>query len=270
MKHPELCLAETIDGVAVLRFNRPDRLNGMTGNMEVAYYERLLAAEADPEVRAIVVTGEGRGWCPGADLAAERGPDDEPLPNTKLPTTIPLGIGKPMIAAINGPCAGMAFALALQCDVRIAVPGVKFTTAFAQRGLVAEYGLAWLLNEIAGRAVALDLLLSARVLRSEEMLELGLLTRIVEPDALLDSAIETARQLGTTSSPASMATIKHQVNRVPQQSAVEAMAEADALMYESLEGADVREGITSFLEKRPAAFAPLGAGSSFAWMDERR
>ncbi len=268
MNHPDLCTTETIDGVAVLRFNRPDRLNGMTGNMEVAYYERLLAAEADPMVRAIIVTGTGRGWCPGADLAARTGPDDQPLPNTIMPTTIPIGIGKPMIAAINGACAGMGLALALQCDVRLAAPGVKFTTAFAQRGLIAEYGLAWLLREIAGRAVALDLLLSARVVRSEEMAELGLVNRVVDDDALLDEALDLARSLGANSSPASMATIKRQTNRAATQSLPEAMAEADELMYQSLRGADVAEGVQSFLDKRPAAFAPLGEGTRFDWMDD--
>ncbi len=269
MKHPELCTREVVDGVAVLRFNRPDHLNGMTGNMEVAYYERLLEAESDPEIRAIVVTGTGRGWCPGADLATRPGPDDEPLPNTIMPTTIPLGIGLPIVAAINGACAGMGLALALQCDLRLAAPGVKFTTAFARRGLIAEYGLAWLLRDIAGRAVALDLLLSARVVRSEEMHELGLVNRIVDADELLDDAIRTARALGTESSPASIATIKHQLGRVATQTLPEAMAEADELMYESLTGADVAEGIASFLEKRPADFPPLGSGTRFGWMDDR-
>jgi len=163
MDHPELCLYEVVDGVATLTFNRPDRLNGMIGNMELAYFRRLLQAESDDEVVAIIVTGAGKGWCPGADLAYTPGEEDEPLPNTVLPNSTPLGINKPIIAAINGACAGAGLGLALMCDFRIAAEGAKFTTAFSQRGLIAEYALAWHLTQIAGRAVALDLLLTARV-----------------------------------------------------------------------------------------------------------
>ena len=106
MRHPELVLYEVADGVATLTFNRPDRLNGMIGNMELAYFERLLQADSDEDVRAIVVTGAGKAWCPGADLAYVPGEDDLPLPNAVLPNATPLSINKPIIAAINGACAG--------------------------------------------------------------------------------------------------------------------------------------------------------------------
>lgn len=264
----DLCLYDVDNQVAVLTFNRPDRMNGMTGNMEVAFYERLRQAEADNDVRAIVVTGAGRAWCPGADLAYRPGEGDEPLPNTKIPTTTLLDIRKPVIAAINGACAGMAFALALMCDFRIAASGAKFTTAFAQRGLIAEYGLAWHIIEIAGRATALDLLLTARVLRAEEMHELGLVNRVVPPEDVLSEAAALARSLASTSSPASMATIKRQVLDASASTVRDAMSEADTLMYESIDGADVREGIQSFLDKRPVDFAPLGHGTTFAWMED--
>ncbi|MGI9606158.1 MAG: enoyl-CoA hydratase-related protein, partial [Acidimicrobiales bacterium] len=242
MQNRDLCLYEVADRVAVLTFNRPDRLNGMTGDMEMTYYQRLLQAEADPDVRAIVVTGAGRAWCAGADLAAAEG--GEPLPNTKLPTTTPLGIDKPVIAAINGACAGMGFGLALMCDFRIAVDGAKFTTAFAQRGLIAEYGLAWHLTQIAGRAVALDLLLTARVAQSAEMQALGVINRVAPAGELMAEAMDLARILADSVSPASMATIKRQVLAHPQLSAEGAMAEADDLMRQSLRGPDVHEGVT--------------------------
>jgi len=264
----DLCLYEVVDRVAVLTFNRPDRMNGMTGNMEVSFYERLRQAEADDDVRVIVVTGAGRAWCPGADLAYRPGEGDEPLPNTKIPTTTLLDIRKPVIAAINGACAGMAFALALMCDFRVAAAGAKFTTAFAQRGLIAEYGLAWHLSQIAGRATALDLLLSARVLLSEEMEALGLVNRVVAGPDIMKTSMELATALAASSSPASMATIKRQVHDASTASVRQAMAEADQLMFESLEGADVREGIQSFLDKRPVSFAPLGHGTTFAWMED--
>ena len=267
MTDVDLCRYEVADQVATITFNRPDRMNAMTGNMELQYFERLLQAEADDDVRAIVVTGAGRGWCPGADLAYRPGPDDQPLPNTSIATTVPLDIAKPVIAAINGACAGMGLALALMCDIRIAAAGAKFTTAFAKRGLIAEYGLAWHLAEIAGRAVALDLLLSARIVLADEMAQLGLVNRVVPAEEVVTAAVEVARSLAESVSPASMATIKRQVLGAPGQTSHEAMADADELMHESLRGADVAEGIASFIEKREPRFAPLGHGTTFGWMD---
>lgn len=262
----DLCTSSIENGVALLSFNRPDSMNGMTGDMEVAYFRRLLAAEADPAVRVIVVTGAGRAFCPGADLAHRPGEDEEPLPNGSMPRTIPLDISKPMIAAINGACAGVGLAYALQCDVRFAAHGAKFTTAFARRGLIAEYGMAWLLHSIAGRQVALDLLLSARVVLAEEAAELGIISKAVPGDDLMPTAMAYASDLAANASPASMATIKHQVNAELSMSASDALMNAEALMRESLTGADVIEGINSFLEKRQVDFAPLGDGTSFAWM----
>lgn len=262
----DLCTSSIENGVALLSFNRPDSMNGMTGDMEVAYFRRLLAAEADPAVRVIVVTGAGGAFCPGADLAHRPGEDEEPLPNGSMPRTIPLDISKPMIAAINGACAGVGLAYALQCDVRFAAHGAKFTTAFARRGLIAEYGMAWLLHSIAGRQVALDLLLSARVVLAEEAAELGIISKAVPGDDLMPTAMAYASDLAANASPASMATIKHQVNAELSMSASDALMNAEALIRESLAGADVIEGINSFLEKRQVDFAPLGDGTSFGWM----
>ena len=270
MKHPDLCLYEVDDGVATLTFNRPDRLNGMIGNMELAYFERLLQAEADDDVAAIIITGAGKGWCPGADLAYTAGPDDLPLPNEVLPNSTPLSIRKPIIAAINGACAGAGLGHAMMCDFRIAAAGAKFTTAFSQRGLIAEYGLAWHLTQIAGRAVALDLLLTARVLLAEEMAELGLINRVVPPADVIAESTALARQLAENVSPASMATIKRQVLAESTMTAEAAIESSNGLMYESLRGADLTEGVMSFLEKRQANFAPLGSGTTFNWMQEER
>ncbi len=267
MTDDDLCTYSVDRGVAVLTFNRPDSMNGMTGDMEVAYFDRLRQAEADSDVRAIVVTGAGRAFCPGADLAHRPGPDEQPLPNLSIPRTTPLAITKPMIAAVNGACAGVGFAYALQCDVRFAAAGAKFTTAFARRGLIGEYGMAWLLQSIAGRQVALDLLLSARVILAEEAHELGLVSRVADPAELMDIALAYAQDLSANASPASMATIKYQVNTEPSMTAPDALHHSEALMRESLAGGDVSEGIASFLEKRQVAFPPLGGGTRFSWMD---
>jgi len=265
MTETDLCLCRVDRGVAVLSFNRPDSMNGMTGDMEVAYFNRLKEMEADPAVKVIVITGEGRGFCPGADLAHQPGEGEQPLPNTLLERTTPLDIRKPMIAAINGACAGVGLAYALQCDIRFAAAGAKFTTAFARRGLIGEYGSAWLLSHIAGRAVALDLLLSARVIRSEEAAELGLVHGVFEGASLMDHVMDYALDMAANVSPASMATIKMQVNSEVGMTGHEALNHAEGLMHESLKGADVVEGITSFLEKRPVNFAPLGEGTTFDW-----
>lgn len=266
MKHPELCLYEVSDGVATLTFNRPDKLNSMIGNMEYAYFERLMQAEADDDVAAIVVTGAGKGWCPGADLAYTAGEGDLPLPNGVIPNSMPMAIRKPTIAAINGACAGAGFGHAMMLDFRIASTTAKFTTAFAQRGLIAEYGLAWLLPQIVGRQVATDLLLTSRVVTGLEMADLGLVNRAVPVDQVLDAAMALAEHLAHNVSPASMATIKHQLLIEPEMGAARAFESSNALMAESFGGDDLREGVMSFLEKRPASFAPLGSGTTFSWM----
>ena len=146
----ETVLMNVEEGVALLTLNRPDRLNAWTPELGSAYFDHLEACAADPDVRVIVVTGEGRGFCAGADMQdleaigageidqAERRQDERPQ---SFPSTIP----KPIIAAINGPVAGIGLALALWCDIRFIADEAKVTTAFARRGLIGEYGMAWIL-----------------------------------------------------------------------------------------------------------------------------
>ena len=241
-------------------------MNAMIGNMEHAYFERLMQAEADDDVKVIVVTGAGTGWCPGFDLAYEAGKGDLPLPNGVIANSLPLSIRKPTIAAINGSVAGAGLGHAMMLDFRIASTTAKFTTAFAQRGLIAEYGLAWLLPQIVGRQVATDLLLTSRVATGLEMAELGLVNRAVPVEQVLDAAMALADHLANNVSPASMATIKHQLLIEPEMNAARAFESSNSLMVESFSGDDLREGVMSFLEKRPANFAPLGSGSTFSWM----
>ncbi len=266
MRHPELCLYEVENGVATLTFNRPEQMNAMIGNSEFAYFERLMQAEADDDVAAIVVTGMGKGWCVGADLAYRAGEGDLPLPNGVIPNSMPLAVRKPTIAAINGACAGAGFGHAMMLDFRVASSTAKFTTAFAQRGLVAEYGLAWLLTKMVGRHIATDLLLTSRVLTGLEMADLRLVNRAVPEGDVLETALGLAEHLANNVSPASMATIKHQLLIEPEMNPSQAFESSNALMFESFAGADLVEGVTSFLEKRPANFAPLGSGSLFSWM----
>jgi enoyl-CoA hydratase/carnithine racemase len=255
----DLALAERRGGVLVLTLNRPERLNAWNDALEERYYAQLDAAEDDPEVRAIVVTGAGRGFCAGADmedLQQVGGADvQSAIRDRPRPRTFPLTIRKPMIAAINGAAAGLGLVEALYCDLRFATPQAKFTTAFARRGLVAEYGISWLLPRLVGPSRALDLLLSARVILGEEALRLGLVDRL--SDDVVADAVAYATELATHSSPASMAIIKAQVHADLERSFEDAVSASEDLMLESFGRPDVAEGVNSYLEQRPPAFPSL-------------
>jgi enoyl-CoA hydratase/carnithine racemase len=260
----ELVLQSIDDGVATLTLNRPDRLNAWTDELENEYFDALERCGADAEVRVIVVTGAGRGFCAGADMEslqqiaplARRGTNGAQA-RERRKQTLPLTIPKPIVAAINGPCAGIGLVQALMCDVRFAAQGAKLTTAFARRGLVAEHGISWILPRLVGPARALDLLLSGRVVLAEEAEKLGLVNRAIEPDHLLEETHAYARDLATNCSPASMATMKTQVYRDLDAEVDDALANADRLMIASLQAPDFREGVASFLEKREPSFAPV-------------
>ena len=207
----DLVLAERRGAVLVLSLNRPDRLNAWTDALELRYFEHLDAAEADPEVRAIVLTGAGRGFCAGADMDILSGEEESNLGSRPRPRNFPMTLRKPLIAAINGAAAGLGLVEALYCDYRFCAPAAKLTTAFVRRGLIAEYGSAWLLPRLVGTSRALDLLLSGRVIRGEEAAAIGLVDQLADPDTLLDTAVAYATDLATNCSPTSMAIIKQQV-----------------------------------------------------------
>jgi enoyl-CoA hydratase/carnithine racemase len=252
------------DGVALLTLNRPDRLNAWTAEMEHAYFAMLEQCAQAEEVRVIVVTGAGRGFCAGADMQELQAIGDGSLQETaetreRRPQTFPLSIPKPIIAAINGACAGIGLVQALMCDVRFAADGAKLTTAFARRGLVAEHGISWMLPRLVGPARALDLLLSGRVVFAEEACTLGLVNRVLAPDRLLEATLDYARELVVNCSPASMATMKRQVYADLDRALPDALADADRLMLASFAAPDFVEGVTSFLERRDPRFAALGA-----------
>jgi enoyl-CoA hydratase/carnithine racemase len=253
----DLVLYEAKEGVALLTLNRPTRLNAWTPPLSTRYFDLLAQADADPEVRAIVVTGAGRGFTAGADMDVLAGTEAGGARPDTRPQTFPLTIRKPLIAAINGPCAGIGMVLALMCDLRFAAAGAKFTTAFVRRGLVAEHGSAWLLPRLVGHAVALDLLLSGRVFLSDEALALGLVNRMYAPESLLSETLAYARELATQCSPAAMAEMKQQVYAAYTEELPASVADANRRMAESFGRPDFKEGVRSFLEKRPPAFPPL-------------
>lgn len=261
MSDQQVVLYEVKEGVATVTLNRPDRLNAWTGAMEKAYFDALEEAAADPDVRVIVLTGAGRGFCAGADMEVLQGIGDAGgLGRSGRRTAVfPLSIPKPIVCAVNGACAGIGLVHALMCDVRLAAAGAKFTAAFSRRGLVAEHGISWLLPRLVGPSVALDLLLSSRVFLAEEAAELGVVNRVVAPDALLAETMAYAADLATNCSPASMAAIKGQVYRHADVDLETALAESNTLMAESLAAPDFKEGVASFVEKRPPQFPPVSA-----------
>jgi len=252
------------DGVAVLTLNRPERLNAWTAEMERDYFDMLEECGRSREVRAIVVTGAGRGFCAGADMQdlqnlGENGDSALERALDRRPQTFPHTIEKPIIAAINGPCAGIGLVQALMCDIRFAAADAKVTTAFARRGLVAEHGIGWILPRLVGPARALDLLLSARVVLGEEAAQIGLVNRAVPGEELMDTTLAYAHELAEQCSPASMATMKRQVYADLERPLADGLAQADELMLASFTAPDFVEGVNSFIDKRAPQFEPLGA-----------
>lgn len=252
-------LVEQHGTVQLITWNRPEKLNAWSIAIEDQYFAALTAAEADPDIRAIVVTGAGRGFCAGADmedLSAAPTATDEEI-DRPLPRHYPLTIRKPMIAAVNGAAAGLGFVEALYADIRFVSPKAKFISAFVRRGLIAEYGVSWILPRLVGTSRALDILLSGRTIDGIEAERMGLADRLVEPDDLIPAAIAYAEEIGTWCSPTSLSLIKQQVFDDFERSFVESVDTADHLMRESFKAADINEGVQSFLERRPPQFSPL-------------
>jgi enoyl-CoA hydratase/carnithine racemase len=274
----EVVLREIEDDVALLTLNRPDRLNAWTPELQTQYFDLLEDCAARDDVRAIVVTGAGRGFCAGADMQDLQGISTGEVDRSTgsgaagngdgredtRPVAFPLSIPKPVIAAINGPVAGIGLVLAVMCDMRFAAADAKITTAFARRGLVAEHGISWMLPRLIGPAKALDLLLSSRIVLGAEAAELGLVNRAFDDGRVVEHTLEYARELARECSPASMAAMKGQVYRDYDRTLPETVADANRLMLESFTAPDFAEGVQSFLERRPPNFAPVTQGTAAA------
>ena len=250
----------TGDGVLVLTLNRPDHHNAWTLEMELLYNELFDRAESDPQVRAVVVTGAGRSFCPGMDMSVLDGASSgaRPWPTGLLPPrTRPMTLPKPVVAAVNGGCAGIGFVQALMCDVRFAVPEAKFAASFSRRGLVAEDGVSWVLPRIVGYGHASDLLLSSRRVGGAEALGVGLVNRLVEPDELLPAALDYATELARECSPYAMSLIKRQLLDDQARGFAGGRDAAIALLATAKRAPDYREGVLSFIERRSPQFAGL-------------
>lgn len=262
---------EVVDRVATITLNRPDRLNAWTGRMHTEYRHVLATAEADAEVRAVVVTGAGRGFCAGADSAALDGHLDKGAydPGIRGPLANPgygvrsefdhafafhYGLRLPVLAAVNGPAAGVGFVLACYADLRFAATGAKLTTAHGRLGLPAEYGLSWVLPRLVGLGHAADLLLSSRVVLAEEAAGMGLVNRVLSPEELLPATHEYARALAHEVSPASILATKRQLYADLHGDVGTSVTTSEELLETHVRGDDYREGVRALLEKRPPAF----------------
>lgn len=265
-------------GVAVITLQRPDRLNAWTRRMEFEYRAALAEADADPEVRVAVVTGAGRGFCAGADTEAlggivetgeygESGSDRQPLPTPGHGVradfdhahSYTFGLQKPLIAALNGPAAGVGFVLACFADIRFAAAGAKLTTSFGRLGLPAEHGVSWILPRLVGSARAADLLFSSRVVLAEEAERIGLVNAVLPADELLPHTLAYARRMATEISPWSLLTLKRQLYADQLRSLDESTTDAEQLMMASFGTPDFKEGVAALRDKRTPSFGNLGS-----------
>ena len=270
---PSEILYSVADRIATITLNRPEKLNAWTAVMEQEVRSAVAEADADENVRVIILTGAGRGFCAGADMSllsrvAAQGVEglgreaatgdglqrEGVRADFQKKYSYFLSAGKPVIAAINGPVVGLGLVISLYCDLRLASDAARFSTAFAQRGLIAEYGLAWMLPRIVGLPNALDLLFSARQVEASEALRLGLANQVFPQEQFSAKVNEYARHLATAVSPRSLRIIKRQVYESMFQTLAQAFDSSIQEMLASLKSEDFKEGVAHFLEKRAAAF----------------
>jgi enoyl-CoA hydratase/carnithine racemase len=261
-------LYEVADAIATVTLNRPDRLNAWTGVMHGEVKAAMRAAADDPAVRVIVLTGAGRGFCAGADFEVLQGvqagvssgtaeePPFDPAAGADFSKTYSYfpAVPKPIIAAINGACAGLGLVLALYADMRFSSDAAVYTTAFSRRGLIAEHGVSWLLPRLVGIANAADLLFSARRVGAVEAKAIGLVNRLIPHQNFMDEVMAYAAMLAREVSPRSLREMKREIWNAQFQSLGEAIDAANADMAGSFTSEDFKEGVAHYLEKRAPAF----------------
>jgi enoyl-CoA hydratase/carnithine racemase len=259
--------------IATITLKRPERLNAWTGRMSLEYRTALAEASTDERVRVIVVTGAGRGFCAGADSDAlaghvERGgysdglAEDPPMPGFGVQPEFDadlayhLGIEKPIIASVNGPAAGLGFALMCYCDVRFAAAGAKLTSAHGRLGLPSEFGLSWMLPRLIGLSRAADVLISSRLVLAEEAAAMGLVSAVVPADELAELVRAYATNLATNVSAGSIAATKRQLYRdlLAATDPASSIADAETRMSSMMKTPDYREGVAALREKRSPRF----------------
>ena len=265
---------QVADRIATITLHRPHKLNAWTATMEHEVHAAMAAAQNDENVRVIILTGAGRGFCAGADIsllstisekginAAQRAQAVQPAGGISEGIRADFqrkysyfpALTKPVIAAINGPVVGLGLLITLYCDLRLASDAARFSTAFARRGLVAEYGMAWMLPRLVGHANALDLLFSARMIDSAEALKMGLVNQVYPQERFPEKVREYTLDLASNVSPRSLRVIKRQVYDAMFQTLAESFEISEQEMLASVKSEDFREGVAHFVEKRPPVF----------------
>jgi len=266
---------EVSDSIATCTLSRPEQLNAYTPRMGIELRDAMYAAAADDAVRAIILTGAGRGFCAGADMkllgafsGAGRMTDAGELPKVTHPEppgptradfrteySYLMSIPKPVIAAINGPAAGVGFVFALFCDIRLAAASARMGAIFSRRGLIAEYGSSWILPRLVGLANANDLLFSGRLVGADEALRMGLVSRVIDDATFASEVRAYARDLVRRSSPRSIRVMKRQICDDQLGTLATSVEVAQREMHDSLASEDFREGVAHFIEKREPRFS---------------
>jgi enoyl-CoA hydratase/carnithine racemase len=267
----EQILYQVRNRVATVTLNRPDKLNAWTAKMEEEVNSAIRGAAADENVRAIILTGAGRAFCAGADMSLLSAAAETTGTRSVLPTqdvhaldgarrdfqkkyTWLLAVPKPIIAGIHGPAVGLGFIIPLYCDLRIAADNARLCTIFAKRGLIAEFGMAWMLPRLIGLAHAADLLFTARTIDAQEALRMGLVHRVFPEAGFADALQAFAEEMASTLSPRSIRVTKQQLYNAPFETLEESFDRAAREMMASLNSEDFREGVRHYLEKRAAVF----------------
>ena len=277
----------TASHIATVTLNRPEARNGYTLQMADELAAALRRADADDDVRVVILNGAGPTFCVGADLSAATdgdrsfGASGDPAAEAAIAdgtyqepagqvTSVMYAMAKPVIAAVHGAAAGVGATMLLPADFRLAAEGTKFAFPFTRRGIVPEGASTWWLPRIVGLTRAMDWLVSGRTFLADEALAAGLLTSIHPPAQLMDAAIELATELATNVAPLSVALTRQLVYRLAWAASPEPVHRADSrLVYETVRGADAAEGVLSYFEKRPPSFpttVPGGLPDYAAWL----
>ena len=264
-------LYEKKDGVAIVTMNRPERLNAVNDAIRAGLREKLDDAAKDDEVKVIIVTGAGRGFCAGADMdglaatsqgesqgsqveAEEREYTANEVKGFEGGFSYFPTIPKPIIAAINGPTAGVGFIMALFADIRFAKKGAVFSSAFSKRGLIAEWGVGWILPRLVGIARANDILFSSRKFNAEEAEHMGIVNKTFSEEDFDNAVFEYAADLAKNVSPRSLRIMKQQIYNAQGETIKENLDSSMQAMLESFKAEDFKEGVSHFVEKRDAKF----------------
>jgi enoyl-CoA hydratase/carnithine racemase len=275
--------------ILTVTLNRPEKLNAYTAQMGAELADAIVRADEDDDIRAVILTGEGRGFCAGADISAgagsfdtESGEGAKNFGGTETRRLRGAGGGfvaalfnakKATIAAFNGPAVGVGITLALPTDIKIASAAARFGFVFARRGLVPEAGSAWFLPQLVGLPQALRWCLSGRVFGAEEALAGGLVSEVVAPEDLLPRAREIAREIAETTAPVSIAVTRQMLWRFAGADDPFGLLKIDGAFAMTLgSGGDVKEGVGAFLEKRAPSFpgrVSTDMPKGYPWWGER-